>query len=387
MDFEPGVVQAVRELASDGDLDSQDVGAGGHEAGRLVERPGQLGLGHRHADPRTRRVAQQAGQLLSRDPVAVDPVERLARQPPCLGLGHGAPVRLEEELRLEGQVDRPAGDVEREMLRVEVVLEQAHREGQRDPRAQALARPAHPAVHDGAGQLAGRRGRGRRPRTGAGPPAPGRARSRRGRSHRACRRATSPGRGARRAVPGPTSSEPPGRCEEARACAPRGGRRRRSHPGPGPSRRGTANPRPPPRWPRRPRRRTGRGTRRRRPRTVRSGRPVARGIRRPVENARKMSPDPCPALEPARARPRPARRAMRSSAAGRSGASVATTTTQLPRSRSVDSSARPSAISAWPTRTPSMVRRGSRPKLVSASTPTVYEGVMGGRPLSSVRRS
>ena len=299
-------------------------------------------------DPRARRVAEQPGQLLPGDAVAVDPVERLARQPPRLGLGHRAPVRLAQELRLEREVDRARGDVERELLRVEVVLEQAHRERQRDPGAEALARPAHPAVDDGAGErpaVAVETGDAEEPQD-----RPLLAERRRGPGRRAERRRE---RGSARSTS--SSSGPEVRASSRRASRPpRGsssvrstGRRVDDVPVAALDRLGAEQ--------RIDDGRLGRLDDRveervevlvvDRPRSSGAAARPPRGIRTPVENARKMSPDPCPALEPVRARPSPARRARRSSAAGRSGASVATTTTQSAAlALGVDSLGQPSAI-------------------------------------------
>jgi trimeric autotransporter adhesin len=89
---------------------------------------------------------------------------------------------------------------------------------------------------------------------------------------------------------------------------------------------------------------------------------------RAVESARKISPLPWWAVEPARARPRPARRAIRVSWDDWSGASVATTTMQLPAGRGRTASVSPSSA---PTGTPSIRRCRRSPKFASTSTPTV----------------
>ena len=167
----------------------------------------------------------------------------------------------------------------------------------------------------------------------------------------------------RRAVPLPGA---------ARACARRAVRARHARPGRRPCRRGRARRARPPRSPRRPRRRTGRGTRSSTNSIAWMASRLPRATRARVEKARKISPEPCPAVEPVLARPSPARRASRESCGPTSGASVATTTMQLPRSRGACAAlGQPSAWSASPIRTPSTVRRPIRPKLARASTPTV----------------
>ena len=89
-----------------------------------------------------------------------------------------------------------------------------------------------------------------------------------------------------------------------------------------------------------------------------------------VLNAAKISPLPWRATDPARARPRPTRRARRSSWAGEHGASVATMPMQLPASPpSGDGSG--GGRSVRPTGTPSTVSRSAEPKLVRRRTPTV----------------
>ena len=83
--------------------------------------------------------------------------------------------------------------------------------------------------------------------------------------------------------------------------------------------------------------------------------PPARGRRVPVLNATKISPLPWCATEPVRARPSPARRASRSSWCDDIGASVASTTMQLPAGSS-RANCQPPAANSRPTGTPSTVR-------------------------------
>ena len=72
-------------------------------------------------------------------------------------------------------------------------------------------------------------------------------------------------------------------------------------------------------------------------------------------------------MEPARARPRPTRRASRSQAGASSGASVTTTPRQEPAGGGSTWAGRPRAR---PTATPSTVSRSHWPKLHSSRTPT-----------------
>ena len=92
--------------------------------------------------------------------------------------------------------------------------------------------------------------------------------------------------------------------------------------------------------------------------------------RSPVANARKISPLPWLAVEPVRARPRPARLARRTQAAESTGASVTTTTMQEPAG-GCGSRGLCSAPSSRPTATPLTVSRSRRPKLERSNTPTV----------------
>ena len=89
---------------------------------------------------------------MTRRPVGVDALERGRHQ---LAEERGRRVvagRIGEQLGLQRQVDRAAGDVEGELLRRDVVLEQGHRERERDPGRQALGMPADVAVDDLAGE-------------------------------------------------------------------------------------------------------------------------------------------------------------------------------------------------------------------------------------------
>ena len=98
------------------------------------------------------RLAEQVLELAPGDPVGVDALEGDAGQSARLGLGDGAPVGLVEEVRLQREVHGAAGHVEGQLLWLEVVLEEGHREGQGDPAAETVARGRQPAVHGRAGQ-------------------------------------------------------------------------------------------------------------------------------------------------------------------------------------------------------------------------------------------
>ena len=93
-------------------------------------------------EPRPGRLAEHVDRLATHGPLCVDPLDRGGRQAPGLDLGHGAPVGLAKQLGLEREVDRSRGDVQRELLRLEVVLEQGHRERQGDPVPRPCGSPA-----------------------------------------------------------------------------------------------------------------------------------------------------------------------------------------------------------------------------------------------------
>ena len=79
------------------------------------------------------------------------------RQPSGLLLGDGPAVRFAEELRLHPEIDRARRDVEREALRLEVVLHERHRERQEQPAPEATAATGEVAVDDRPGQRPARR--------------------------------------------------------------------------------------------------------------------------------------------------------------------------------------------------------------------------------------
>ena len=157
LDDEAGVDHPVGQLATDRDLDPDEVDAGPDEAGGLLERGVDVRFAERDAQPRPGRLAEDVDRLATHGPLRVDPLDGGGRQAPGLDLGHGAPVGLAQQLRLEREVDRPRGDVQRELLRLEVVLEQGHRERQRDARPEAVRVAGQPAIDGGTGQRPARR--------------------------------------------------------------------------------------------------------------------------------------------------------------------------------------------------------------------------------------
>ncbi len=102
-------------------------------------------------------------------------------------LGERAPIRFVEQVGLEAEVDRTRGDIERKLLWIDVVLDETHRERQKDPAREPPTAARHVAVdgrpregpvggveatdpeHPEKGSLASD---GRR-RTGSGGPGPG----------------------------------------------------------------------------------------------------------------------------------------------------------------------------------------------------------------------
>ncbi len=133
-----GRFHAVSELAPDRHLDTEQVVAGRCQGGCLVERLVHLGFGERGPDPRPLGLAEQVHQFAPGHTVGIDPFDRSADHPTRIG-DRGIPaIRLAQELRLERQVDRSRGDIERKLLRVEVVLAHRDRERQRDAAAQPV---------------------------------------------------------------------------------------------------------------------------------------------------------------------------------------------------------------------------------------------------------
>ena len=73
-------------------------------------------------------------------------------QPSRLRHGGRPAIRLAQELGLERQVDGTGRDIEGELLRLEVVLRQGHRERERDPAAESVCGAGEPAIDCSAGK-------------------------------------------------------------------------------------------------------------------------------------------------------------------------------------------------------------------------------------------
>ena len=152
LDRDRALGQAVRELATRRDLDQQQLDAGVDQHPRLVDRVHDRGLLERRPDPRPPRIAEQREQLASREAVRIDPVEPHPPEAPRLGLGDCPALGPSEQLGLDREVDVARCDLERELVRLEVVLGRGHRERQRDPARQPRPVRRHVAVDDLGGQ-------------------------------------------------------------------------------------------------------------------------------------------------------------------------------------------------------------------------------------------
>ena len=122
-DFQPRVDHPVGELPADRDLDPDEIDTGADHRGRLVERCLDVGLMERDPEPRPPGLAEHPDGLAADDALRIDAVDGRGHQPRRFRLGDDPPVALAQELALERQVDRPGCDVERQLLRVEVVFE------------------------------------------------------------------------------------------------------------------------------------------------------------------------------------------------------------------------------------------------------------------------
>ena len=149
---EAGVLHPVGHLAADRDLHAEQVVARGGEDGDLVEGLVEIRLGDRRAEPGPAGLAEQVQELAPRDPVRVHPLDGRAGQAGRLGLGDGASIGFPEQLGLEGEVDRAGGDIHRELLRLQVVFEQRHREGQGHAAPESVVGTREPAVDRPAGK-------------------------------------------------------------------------------------------------------------------------------------------------------------------------------------------------------------------------------------------
>ena len=153
-DVEARVGQSVGQLAPDRHLDPDQVDAGRDQVGRLLESGLDLGLAQGDPEPRPIGLAEHPDGLAPDRPLGVDPLDRGAGETLRLGLGDDTPVVLAEQLAFEGEVDRPGRDVHRELVRLEVVLEERHRERQGDPVAERARVAGQPPVDRGARQRA-----------------------------------------------------------------------------------------------------------------------------------------------------------------------------------------------------------------------------------------
>ena len=100
----------------------------------------------RRASPSRSRSSRRATRS------AVHPLDRRAGQAGRLGLGDGASIGFPEQLGLEGEVDRAGCDVHGELLWLQVVFEQRHREGQGHAAAETVVGTREPAVDRPAGE-------------------------------------------------------------------------------------------------------------------------------------------------------------------------------------------------------------------------------------------
>ena len=148
----PGVVESSGQFAPDRHLHAQDVEAGRRQGRGLVQGTAQAGFGECRAEPRLARLAEQRDELAASDPVGVDTIEGQRDEARRLGLGHRSPIRLAEQLGLQGEVDGAGCHVEGQLLRLDVVLEQGHRERQGDPATGRAGRTGRPAIDRRAGQ-------------------------------------------------------------------------------------------------------------------------------------------------------------------------------------------------------------------------------------------
>ena len=151
-DVQAGVLQPVGHLATDRDLHAEQVVARCGEHGDLVEGLVEIRLCDRRAEPWPAGLAEQVQELAPRDPVRVHPLDGRAGQARRLGLGDGASIGFPEQLGLEGEVDRAGGDVHGELLWLQVVFEQRHREGQGHAAPETVVGTRQPAVDRPAGE-------------------------------------------------------------------------------------------------------------------------------------------------------------------------------------------------------------------------------------------
>ncbi len=152
MHLDAGVGQPVGQLPPDRHLDPDEVDPGADEVRRLLDRRRDIRLVQGQPEPGPRRLAEHVDRLAPDRPLGVDPFDREPGQPRRLDLRDRPPVALAQELGLEREVDRARRDVERQLLRLEVVFEQGHGERQGDPGRERARVAGQPAVDRRAGQ-------------------------------------------------------------------------------------------------------------------------------------------------------------------------------------------------------------------------------------------
>ena len=152
-DLEADALEPLRQLPADRHLDPDQVRARRDQLVHLVERALEVRLHDRRPDPRRGGLTEQVDDLAPGDPVGIDPVDR--------GRGPAASPRPRPPRRRSGRRRRsdsrprstdPGRHVEGELLRVEVVLEEAHRERQGDAPAEAAPVAREPAIHGRTGE-------------------------------------------------------------------------------------------------------------------------------------------------------------------------------------------------------------------------------------------
>ena len=96
---EPG-----RQLATDRDLDPDEVEPRHDQRRRLLEGRVLVRLAKGRPEPRSRRVAEHCNRFVPGRPFRIDPFDRGGDQAAGLGFRHRPPIRLVEQGGLEGQV-------------------------------------------------------------------------------------------------------------------------------------------------------------------------------------------------------------------------------------------------------------------------------------------
>ncbi len=147
------IVHAVGQLATDRHLDPEQVEPGRRRGPRPRRGPRRdrartsvVPSHGRGASPSRSSSSRRATRSASMRSTAMSASRRASAS------ARPATVGLAQQLGLEGEVDGARRDVERELLRVEVVLEQGHRERQGDAAAQPVPGARQPAVDGRAGQ-------------------------------------------------------------------------------------------------------------------------------------------------------------------------------------------------------------------------------------------